>query len=350
MHAEELILPSLQRIAYINATEHVQDFVAQRAKGVILHELSEEKLSMYQKLEALQVQKISHDIVAIFEWDVQPALKSYITGRYSDELRTFLETAEADIFWNIEITLYTDPTTREQCQGTERRIAGNRLASCGYSNGSDWYARAIFVYLEELMNSETFNDISVEEFSDAVLQVLLHEYLHAVSAKRHMTREEESANLRWVVLRDSISIDVDFCWKDLATDDDIYWEDLSTGFGFACNFLDTDGIRIVSGLESINEAITETIAAKAYSEYTRNKFWKPKRYAVSYMRECQAYSRTLKKFALEWKIPLLTLTKEIELGYLFSDERREKVMFDYILPMLEYYQMILRAQREGELA
>lgn len=55
---EDLVLPNLQKIAYINATEHVQGYVAQRARGVILHDLSPESFSMYQKLEELQTKKI----------------------------------------------------------------------------------------------------------------------------------------------------------------------------------------------------------------------------------------------------------------------------------------------------
>lgn len=64
------------------------------------------------------------------------------------------------------------------------------------------------------------------------------------------------------------------------------------------------------------------------------------------MRECHAYSKTLKKFSKQWNMPLPKLVKEIELGYFFSDERREITMNDRILPMLEYYLAITKAQSE----
>lgn len=119
----------------------------------------------------------------------------------------------------------------------------------------------IYVYFEELMESEAFREISSETFEDVVLQVVLHEYLHAVSAKRHMTIDEVQATQRVVAVREAID-----------NDTVPYWEDIATSFGYACNFVDTEGYRLISGLESINEAITETLAAKIYSEYTRNKY------------------------------------------------------------------------------
>ncbi len=140
-------------------------------------------------------------------------------------------------------------------------IAGNRVASCGFSDGSDRQARVIFVYFDELMNSELLQSVDTEDFSDAILQVLLHEYLHAVSAKRYLSKEEEIANRRVLVVREEITGTTD-----------IHAEDLASSFGYACNFLDTEEYRIVTGLESFNEALTEIIAAKAYTEYTRNIF------------------------------------------------------------------------------
>ncbi len=332
---EDLVLPNLQKIAYINATEHVQGYVAQRARGVILHDLSLESFSMYQKLEELQTKKIWIDIANIYDASVRPALRWYLDSRYSLELEDFLRKVKTDIFWNIEIILRTRPSTLGQCCETEPILTWNRVASCGYSEGGDWNSRVIYVYFEELMESEAFREISSETFEDVVLQVVLHEYLHAVSAKRHMTIDEVQATQRVVAVREAID-----------NDTVPYWEDIATSFGYACNFVDTEGYRLISGLESINEAITETLAAKIYSEYTRNKYWKSKKYSVSYMRECHAYSKTLKKFSKQWNMPLPKLVKEIELGYFFSDERREITMNDRILPMLEYYLAITKAQSE----
>jgi hypothetical protein len=135
------------------------------------------------------------------------------------------------------------------------------VASCGFREGHDWQARVIFVYFDVLMNSELLQSVDEENFSDVVLQVLLHEYINAVSAKRYLSKEEEVANRRAIVVRENI-----------AGTTEIHAEDLASSFGYACTFLDTEGYKIVTGLESFNEAITETIAAKAYSQYTRNIF------------------------------------------------------------------------------
>jgi hypothetical protein len=92
------ILPTLQRIAYINATEHVREFVAQRAKGVILHDLSPESFGLYQKLEELQTKKIGLDIVNVYASAVRPALRSYMDARYPAELAEHLRSADSDMF------------------------------------------------------------------------------------------------------------------------------------------------------------------------------------------------------------------------------------------------------------
>ena len=84
------LLPSLQKIAYINAAKHVQDFVAQQSNGVLLTDLSEEQFRLFQRLESLQMVKIKNDIKEIFERDVQTAVKAYISARYSKELQIFL--------------------------------------------------------------------------------------------------------------------------------------------------------------------------------------------------------------------------------------------------------------------
>ena len=96
--SDYFLLPSLQKIAYINAAKHVQDFVAQQTNGVLLTDLSEEQFRLFQRLESLQMVKIKNDIKEIFERDVQTALKSYISARYSSELQIFLCSSEADIF------------------------------------------------------------------------------------------------------------------------------------------------------------------------------------------------------------------------------------------------------------
>ena len=88
--SDDVILPILQKIAYINAAKHVQDFVAQQANGVLLNDLSDDQLRLFQKLEALQMVKVKNDIKKIFERDVQTALKSDISARYSSELQAFL--------------------------------------------------------------------------------------------------------------------------------------------------------------------------------------------------------------------------------------------------------------------
>ncbi len=57
--------------------------------------------------------------------------------------------------------------------------------------------------------------------------------------------------------------------------------------------------------------------------------------------------KTLRKFAHEWNIPLPKLTEEIELGYLFSDDRRLDTLYDRVIPMLEYYRFTLETLRNS---
>lgn len=331
---EHLVIPSLQRIAYIHATEHVQSFIAQRAKGVILQDISPTAFGLYRKLEDLQMVKVGNDILSVFKSEVRPTVESYIQRRFGPELTEFQKTAETDIFDNIDLVLCTQPTTLDQCLMKETRTIGDRVASCGYATDGDRHKRVINIYFEDFMESEIFDVASQEGFDDAILQVLTHEYLHAVSAKRNMTADEEKSNQKVVALREAI-----------LGESCVYWEDLATSFGYAGNFVDTEGYyRIISGLESINEAITETIAAKAYSEYTANKYGKASRYTVSYKPECHAFYRTLRYYAKQWNLSVSQLLREIEIGYFFSDERRENTMNDRILPMLGYYLEIRNAQ------
>ena len=107
------------------------------------------------------------------------------------------------------------------------------------------------------------------------------------------------------------------------------------------------GCRTYSGLVAFNEAMTEVFAAKTYTEYTRKKYGKAKKYSVSYMLECNAFHRALKEFAHEEKIPLNDLVKKLETGYLFPTESRAENLRYIVLPMIDIFIPMLEAQRDA---
>lgn len=169
-----------------------------------------------------------------------------------------------------------------------------------------------------------------------MFQVLLHEFYHAVSAKRHMTAEEAEEAKRVVRFREG--------YMD---DRDLRFEDLASSFGYALNFVDTGemGFRTYTGLVSFNEAMTEIFAAKTFTQYTRKKYGKAKKYDVSYVLECNAFHRTLQEFSVEEGIPYGELVRKLEAGYLFPTASRSENLRDIVLPMMDIFMPILQEQQ-----
>lgn len=122
--------------------------------------------------------------------------------------------------------------------------------------------------LDSVFNSFEEREINDEVFDDFILQILLHEVMHALSISFYMTDEAKmDAYSKWLAFLDSIG----------SLDPYPSWEELVTRFGYSCNFVAPENqakdtpFRTLADFNSINEGLTDTYAARAYAQYRKSK-------------------------------------------------------------------------------
>lgn len=270
----------------------------------------------------------------ILDQEVRPVVEAYIMQYFWKEFQSSLEENPRDIFGNVRLILHTKPMTYEACTHLEEERIGNQVGGCAFETEWDRNTRIISIYLEELLNSGFPDGPTIDDFTDVVFQVLLHEYLHAVSATRYLTQEEELESRRNILFRSAF-----------LNDTGMRWEDVSMSFGYAWTFVGSEDYCTFSGLESINEAITEIISAKIYGKYTREKYGKAKSYEIGYRLECRSFYQALRSTAISHGKTVKNLLHEIERGYLFAGIECQEVLLAYIIPMLDNYLQTLESHR-----
>lgn len=333
---DALVLPSVLNFHCIRIVEKVKSLVAQRARGVILEEVCPKDFSIYEKVETLQLQKVSQMLRDILVQEAIPAVRSYVESRYPQELAELTEAERNGMFGNIELLLCSQPTTLEDCERPDQSRPLGSIGSCGFAMEGDLKVREIHFFLNDFLMDKSVVGIDRESIGDAMVQVLMHEYFHAVSAKRHHTPEEDETSRRMVAFR-----------EEYLGDMGLYYEDLSSSFGYALNFIDRKDYRTVKGLNDFNEGLTDVLAAKAYTEFTRKKYGKAKKYSVSYMLESHALYRIVRQFAVENGLKPQALMRDLEVGYLFDGPGKQDRLHDLVLPMMEAFVPTLAAQREA---
>lgn len=307
LNDDALVLPSVLNFHCVRMVEKVQALVAQRARGVILEEVCPKDFSIYERVENFQLQKISQMLRDILVQEAIPAVRGYVESRYPQELAELTEAERGEMFGYIELLLCSQPTTLEDCENPNQSRPLGSIGSCGFATEGDPRVREIHFFLNDFLMDKSVVGIDRENIGDAMVQVLMHEYFHAVSAKRHHTPEEDEISRRMIDFREGY-----------LDDRGLYYDDLSSSFGYALNFIDRKDYRTVKGLNDFNEGLTDMLAAKAYTEFTRKKYGKAKKYSVSYMLESHTLYRIVRQFALENGRKPQELLRDLEVGYLFD--------------------------------
>ncbi len=121
-------------------------------------------------------------------------------------------------------------------------------------------------YLDEFFQMIAEEALNDETIDDAVIQILLHEFCHALSAKFYLSGEGEFEIARRVTaLRNSVA----------GIPQQPEFDNLYSRLGYSCNFAapadDGDPIRTFPIINEMNEAITDIIAARVYSRICRKE-------------------------------------------------------------------------------
>lgn len=151
------ILPTVYDLACTRATRNVQESIRQQTNGVIVKEISESDFQMYQRIENFQMQKIAQDLGAILATKVMPAVKSWVEAQYPDELQKFREEDGGDIFGNVELVMYTEPTSLEDMADPSRISRGEFVGSCGFAEEEDRNTRKISFSLDDFLSGHRIN-------------------------------------------------------------------------------------------------------------------------------------------------------------------------------------------------
>ncbi len=127
---------------------------------------------------------------------------------------------------------------------------------------------SVFLAFEE-------KEIDDEAFDDFILQILLHEVMHALSVSFYMTEESKmDAHAKWLAFLEAIG-----CLDPYPS-----WEELVTRFGYSCNFVAPENqakdmpFRTLGEINSVNEGLTDVYAARAYAQYRKSNGLPPTQY------------------------------------------------------------------------
>lgn len=151
------VLSTVYDLACTRAVWNVQESIRQQTNGVIVKEVSESDFQMYQRIEHFQMQKIATDLGAILATKVIPAVVSWVEGQYPDELRRFRELDGGDIFGNVELVMYTEPTSLEDMADPSRITRGTYIGSCGFAEEGDRNTRKISFSLDDFLSGSRVN-------------------------------------------------------------------------------------------------------------------------------------------------------------------------------------------------
>ena len=190
------------------------------------------------------------------------------------------------------------------------------------------------VDLDALFQDFSLTDADGEAFEDALIQVLAHETMHAISTNFYVVgQKEREGEVQRLTVRETLGF-ADKCPS---------WESLSTRLGYSCNFLasrfqnEETPFQTFPVVNAINEGLTDTFAARAYSAYRKNAGLPPKKYRFSYSDEARAFTYAMRSFAAENGTDPNEVFRTVEAGYFLSDDEFLEAFEGIVLPSMDKF-------------
>ncbi len=322
------IIPSLRNIRYANAVKNTKNHIRERASGVILSDFNEEDFSFYQEIEKRKLHEIFEILSTTLVDDAYQAIFEYVSARHSEFIGDFFDEDGADFFDTFSINMRSKPTTIDDCTQKSSGKIIDKLASFYFS--PDKKNRIIDIFLNEVFFVYPEKMISEQGLLDILFQILLHEMLHAMSANSYMTSEEEVAARRAIIVKEAIN------WPDLRV---LKSQDITSNIGYSLIFVWNENMefRWYPTFNSLNEALTDIIAARIYTKFSREKYGQARRYFLTYQEEAYNFHTALREFCEESSLNENEVFHKMENGYFFLDDGENFVMRDIISPFLKYY-------------
>lgn len=328
--ADEDAVATLARERRRTGVRNVADFVTRNANGILLSDFPEEDYPWFRMSESERFGQLEARMRDLAETVVAPAIEAYVLERFPQECAD----GEFDPIGEIFLKIDHSATMPEDLLGARTRERNQFLGACGAEESDGRRFVQVAVHLDECMeeiDQARLDEAGVEDFA---IQVLLHEFCHALSVKFYLGDEGEFEGARRAV-----SLHESVLGRDLE------WQNLYSRFGYACNFaapLD-EGERLLTYplINEMNEALTDILAAKIYGRLTG----KPGGYAVSYKLPCSALYETVRRLSWENRVPEWYVWKELEAGYFLSDDRFLRSWDSFVFPMAGTYREIIRSAK-----
>lgn len=246
-------------------------------------------LDDYRAFEAERMAVLAEKTESLLERTVLPFCCEYVRNRFPE-----LRGSDFPRFDALEFFPEYQPSTDgEILSGFPERMR-ERLGSCVVEYRDGGPVVRIAVDLDALFQDFLRDGADEEDFDDALVQVLAHEAMHAISTSFYLVgKEEREGEIRRLTVRESLGM----------SDSSPSWESLSTRLGFSCNFLasrsqdEATPFQTFPVVNAINEGLTDTFAARAYAAYRKAAGLPPKKYRFSYSDEARAFTYAMRSLA-----------------------------------------------------
>lgn len=158
--------------------------------------------------------------------------------------------------------------------------------------------------------------------------------MHAISSNFYLlNREEREGEIQRLTFLETLGF-ADTCPS---------WRSLSTRVGYSCNFVasrlqkEETPFQTLPVVNAINEGLTDTFAARAYSAYRKNAGLPPKKYRFSYSDEARAFTYAMRSFAAENGADPNEVFRSVEAGYFLGDDEFLTAFDEIVLPSMEKF-------------
>lgn len=295
----------------------------------MISEPSRNDFERYSEFEEKKLDALADKIHSILVKKALPAARKYVRTR-------FPESGEMDFPRFDTLQFAADFTVSSYDNVRTRTLPqlSKFLGGCTITYVDCVPEIAVVVDIDGLFHNLALKEIDDETFEDLVLQVLLHEVMHALSISVYITDPaKRTAHAKWLAFQESLGI----------LDPVPGWETLDFRYGFSCNFIAPESpsdpriYRRFKQMDLMNEALTDIFASRAYSQYMKEN-GKTGRYEFGYPNEAKAFYYALRENCYESDRDFNEDFRTIEKGYFFSDDDYLDAFEDVVWPILKTFE------------
>ncbi len=178
------------------AVSNVSAAVRANAKGVLVHEISEDDYAAYHEAEERGMEEFANVAEHILSNEVIPAIREYLTRRFPERMERRPRKKERkyvngphDFTTGLSVEIVRMKTRLDDILRPPYDTRSDRLANYSFDNPKK--SRKIRFFLEDVLRD--YPDVELDEagFRDFVFQVFLHEMVHSASTVSYMAAKGE---------------------------------------------------------------------------------------------------------------------------------------------------------------